>query len=464
MDGFQAEALTRVPLAEAVWLILRHVADEDSLNSLFEAHRGVGSSQSVTFPLLVELIADALLTHHGSGRQSFEQAQREQRLTASVQAVYGKLGRLPPRLSEAFLAQLTERLRTLLPAESVSPLPAGLQGYQAFIFDGKKIKNLSKRVKALRGLSGKALAAKLLVGLFLNDGLVSVMHASLDGEANDAPLTTQLLEQVEQRYPGPLLFICDSQFCDLSIPPRIDRGGHAYVIRYTKKMLFFPEREQRGVDPRGRATLEEWGWLGSPADPRRFYVRRVTVFRPGEEDVAVITNLLNADRIPANEILDLYLDRWTIERVFQQVTEVLQLDQLISSTPQGAVFQFALCALLYNLIQVVRAYVAQFQQRPARSLSSEMLWIDIRKQLAAGLMMTDRAELLAYLQTFQTQQQVLQRISQLLNGPWSRIWIKCPPKKNTPRTPTKHIPGGHFSAWKHIQNTQPKSKPQPHPP
>ena len=43
----------------------------------------------------VELIRDALLLHKGSGRQSFERAQREDRLKVAVQSAYGKLARMP---------------------------------------------------------------------------------------------------------------------------------------------------------------------------------------------------------------------------------------------------------------------------------------------------------------------------------------------------------------------------------
>jgi len=44
--------------------------------------------------------------------------------------------------------------------------------------------------------------------------------------------------------------------------------------------------------------------------------------------------------------------RWTIERVFQQITEVFNLQHLIGTTPQGTLFQLAFCLLLYNMLQL----------------------------------------------------------------------------------------------------------------
>ena len=57
-------------------------------------------------------------------------------------------------------------------------------------------------------------------------------------------------------------------------------------------------------------------------------------------------DLLDADVYPAADLLDAYRQRWGIEQVFQQVTEVFGLQQLIGSRPEAAVFQAAICFVL----------------------------------------------------------------------------------------------------------------------
>ena len=42
------------------------------------------------------------------------------------------------------------------------------------------------------------------------------------------------------------------------------------------------------------------------------------------------------------------MQRWQIETVFQQITEVFELRHLIGSTPQATVFQASLCLVMYN--------------------------------------------------------------------------------------------------------------------
>ena len=74
---FAREVLTRLPLAEAVLWLWRWIVDEQFLHELFRRQRGRGYEQVISFPVLVELIADALLEHRGSGRQSFQRGREQ---------------------------------------------------------------------------------------------------------------------------------------------------------------------------------------------------------------------------------------------------------------------------------------------------------------------------------------------------------------------------------------------------
>jgi hypothetical protein len=108
---FAREVLSRLPLAEAVLRLWRWGAEPLFLLSLFARHSGRGYEKEISFGVLGQVMADALLEHQGSGRKSFERGREAGLLTASVQAVYQKLGRIPLGLSEAWLAESTARLR-----------------------------------------------------------------------------------------------------------------------------------------------------------------------------------------------------------------------------------------------------------------------------------------------------------------------------------------------------------------
>lgn len=454
MEGFQKELLDRLPLAEAAWTLFQFVAGPEVLDGIFDRHRGRAYADSISFAKLVALMSDALLVHAGSGRQSFRQARHEGVLEATDAAAYGKLRRVPIAVSEGLLSEVGDRLRELQPTVPARSLPASLDDFAVLHIDGKKIKQLAKRLKPLRGLSGSMLGGKALVALDGRSGIAVAMAATPDGEANDAPLVPSLVPQVRTRLSGPRLWVADRQFCDLRIPSLLGDQGDAFLIRHCLKLKFHRDPavavgESR--DAQGRLILEEQGWIGGPRDARRMRVRRITLERPGEEAVILLTNLLDGDRYPVVDLLKVYQERWQIERVFQQVTEVFQLQRLIGSSPQAAVFQASFCLLLYNLLQTIRGYIAEAQNLAAETISNELLFRDVQRQLICWTELGSEPLPQRVVHSCRDQKSAVTHLRNLLRNQWSDGWRKSPPKTRWQPTTKTPVPGGHSSAWKLLQ-------------
>lgn len=460
MDGFSNQVLSRLPLADAVLSLFSWLTEESFLMELYDQHRGKSYEYALSFSTMVQLIGDALLEHQGSARQAMLHAPEE--LEASRQAIYGKLRRIPIALSSGFLAGASDRLREVYPEGAAAALPASLRAFDVIAVDGKKIKKAAKRLKPTRCYSGTPLGGKALVALDLRRGLVIAMNAHLDGETNDAPLIPGLLPQVRQRSTRRRLWVADRQFCDLTQPARFAEGNDAILVRYHSKTSFHRDHSRpsaEGVDSQKRRYREAWGWLGSAKSKKRIYVRRITLERPGEENIVLVTNLLEAESYPAADLLDTYLLRWGIERVFQQVTEVFHLRQLISSSPQGTIFQCAFCLLLYNLIQIVRAYVGRAQRRRPDTISSEMLFYDIHRELISLTVLADSATVIAYFQPAADADELKDQLQTLLADSWHDYWIKSPRKKKPPASIIKRRPveGGHTSIHRILQAAKQKA-------
>jgi hypothetical protein len=321
--------------------------------------------------------------------------------------------------------------------------------------DGKKIKRAAKRLKVARGYSGTPLGGKALAALDLRTGLVVAMNAHLDGETNDAPLVPDLLPQVRQRLQRRRLWIADRQFCDLTQPHNFRGENDEFLLRYHPKTHFHRDSGvpiRKGTDSQGRRYSEEWGSLGKPGGKKSLSVRRITLFRKDDEDVILVTSLLDADKYPATDLMDAYLCRWGIENVFQQVTEVFHLERLISSTPQGTIFQFSFCLFLYNLMQTTRGYIAEAQRRKSDTISSEMVFYDVHRQLIALTELAERQAVTEYFQAPCTTDQLVEHVRALLADTWHDRWIKSPKKKKIPKPKaTTVIKGGHTSLYRIIQ-------------
>jgi hypothetical protein len=433
------------------------------LDLLFETHRGPCYQGKLCFAELVAVLADAITRYKGKGRGAILDALENQRLPCQARAVYGKLSRLPLPLSEAFLSALTARLRPLFPAGLLhTRLPACFAGLAVVVIDGKKIKKAAKRLLATRGRPGKLFGGKILAAYLPEEGLAVAMAADPDGEANDAKLVPRLLPLARAAVAGrPRLWVADRQFADLTQPRRLlDEEGDHVLIRYSKHTSFQADPHRpavEGKDSQGRFFRQEWGWLGVESQgERRLYVRRVTLYRgAGQEEVSLITDLLEEEVYPGEDLLNLYLERWQIENVFQQITEVFDLRQLIGSKPEATVFQASMCLVAYNVLQLVRAHVAHGQQMEARQVSLEMLFEDVKKDLIALHEVLGTEELLRALADVPAAQgQMKEKLARLLAGQWSARWKKVVNKKPRPHKDRARQSGAHTSVHKILQRAK----------
>jgi hypothetical protein len=455
MDAARMQAVWAMPLAEAVVEVFQFVGNEARLQTIFDEHRGRCYDKRIRFPDLVTMIGDALLEHGGSGNQSFSRAREAGELDASKVAAYGKLGRLPVAVSQAFLGELSRALRELFPVQAHRQPPASLRGMNTITLDGKAIKRVAKRLKLLRKRAGGMLGGRALVAMHYETGLVIGMHADEDGDANDVRFVPDLLPVVHAQIAGRLLFLADSGFCDLNRLEEFTEGGNHFLVRRHPKVGFHPDPDrpaQTGVDAQGRVFREEWGWLGAANHPKRRYVRQITLQRAGEADVAIVTDLLTAEFYLAEDLLEHYLQRWGIEQVFQKVTEVFHLQGLIGSTPQATIFQFAFCLVLYNLIQLIRGYVAAHQHRQTETISIENLFLDVHRQLTAWSVLVDSGVPLK-IAPVSDSPALAARLHALLTSQWSNRWIKAINKKRRSHVAKPHD-RTHGSVFRVLQAAQ----------
>lgn len=452
MQAFEREVCQRLPLADAVFRLLDYALADDFLDDVFDRYRGRSYEDTLTFPCFVQLLADALLGPQHSAHRHFRKAQDQGTLPVGVEAIYGKLRRAPLTLSAGLLCEGTARLRQVFP-DALDPLPPSLDPFDVYAFDGKKVKFVAKRLKVLRRLNGQVLGSKLLVVQHVASGLAVALAADPDGEADERPLVADALAQV--RALGgtkPRLWAGDRNFCDLNRLPDLAAQGDHYLVRHHARCHFHPDPERpakTGVDSRGVPYTEEWGWLGAHDHPNRQEVRRITLHRADGEAIAVVTDLLDEQTYPAADLLEVYLRRWGIEKLFQRVTEVFDLRHLIGTSPQATVFQASFCFVLSNVIQAVRNYLAEAQGRAPETISTQLLFEDITDELTAWHKFLGPQQTLAWLaDEVKTAAQVRAYLRRRLAGVWDEGWQKAATKKRPPPPKRQYLKGGHSSVYR----------------
>ena len=111
-------------------------------------------------------------------------------------------------------------------------------------------------------------------------------------------------------------------------------------------------------------------------------------------------------------------------------------------------FQFAFCLLLYNLVQVVRAYVATAQARPVPTISTELLFDDVHRQLVAFTELVPSEQVEPLFPVLLTEAELRAQLTRLLATVWTTRWLKAPRKKRKAPAPRTPIRGNQTSVYR----------------
>lgn len=146
-----------------------------------------------------------------------------------------------------------------------------------------------------------------------------------------------------------------------------------------------------------------------------------------------------------------------MESVFQQITEVFELRQLIGSRPEATVFQASLCLVMYNVLQLVRGTIAAARPEPlaVAAVSAEMVFEDMKKQLIGLHEVLSVEELLqALAEVPTTPDRTSRRLVALLADQWSARWQKALNRKPRPHKVKARQSGAHTSVHKVLQQAR----------
>jgi hypothetical protein len=358
-----------IPLGVMVRGTLEWLLDAATLEMLFQQHAPDHYTREVTLDALVGLLIQVSVGAHSSVHAAYktDRAGAKPTITASAAALYGKLGRLPPAVSEAVVRYGAERCRLLLdlvPRVREEPLP----GYRMCVLDGNVLTGTDHRLTPLRRWLNACLPGKSLVVYEPGLRLVTDVVLCEDAYTQERALLTQILPRVQAGD----LQISDRNFCTTRYVFGMYRRDAFTIVRQHKRGLpCTPVSKLTKIGDTATGTVYEQqvkttdAETGATLTLRRVELRLFQKTRDGERTIALLTNLPN--QIAAQVIAQLYQERWTIEKHFQFLTESLHCELPGLGKPQAALFGFAMALQAANALAVVRGAIRAAHGRDAEA-------------------------------------------------------------------------------------------------
>lgn len=340
------------PVAVMAEMALERLLAPEELDGLFVHVAQEQYQRSLLFSSLSKLMSNIVLCREKSINAAYLKMQKE--LGASLNAVYTKLTRIEPGLSQALvrysyrqLCEVTNELRSY--EQSVLP------GYRTRILDGNHLAATEHRLTETRNSTAAPLPGKALVALDPQREAIADLFPIEDGHAQERSALDAVIETIQRND----LWIADRNFCTLKFLYSIVARGGMFVIRHHRLLkgevtgaLRRIGKTETGEVFENCLKLPEFE--GQTLTVRRIEVRLFKATRDGDKTMVILTNL-SKDEATAVQVAEIYRKRWRIETAFQKLTTSLKCEINTLCYPRAALFAFSLACLAYNAVSMVLA-------------------------------------------------------------------------------------------------------------
>jgi IS4 transposase len=346
--------LPEAPISVMFRALLERALDPNELNRLFEQTATSQYTRELLFSSIVDLMSLVVCGIKPSVRSAYLASLSE--ITASLTAVYEKLQGLEPGVCRGLVRDTTRRLEPLV-HQLDATLPEPVPGYRAKILDGNHLAATEHRIPPIRTTRAAPLPGQALVVLDPATMLVIDVAPCEDAHAQERSLIGQVLPGVE----GGDLWIADRNFCTTRFLFGVWARGGCFLVRQHRSTLrweaitpwndvgrvvtgFVQHQMIRVTEVDGDGVMEL----------RRIRLQLDQPTRDKETELFLLTNLPE-EHADALLLAETYRRRWTLENVFQVLTEALNCEINTLAYPKAELFGFCVALVAYNVLAVIRA-------------------------------------------------------------------------------------------------------------
>lgn len=339
------------PVSVMARAALENALSADSVNELFAANAETQYARTMLFSSAVDLMSLVVMGIRPSIHAAYQATPEE--VGVSITAVYDKLQRIEPAVSEALVTQSSERLGAVIDATG-GRLPNLLPGYHVRILDGNCLAATEHRIDELRSIAAGPLPGKSLVVYDPSRMLMTNVFCCEDGHAQERSLLDRVVEIVKAKD----CWIADRNFCVAGFFARIAERNGYFVIRWHRQLSWKERGPWRESGPTETGYVFERPVEIRVGNGRKLPLRLIrinleTPTRDGDTELFILSNL--PDKVSAMTISELLRKRWTLETAFQQLTQNLRCEINTLGYPAAALFGFCVAVACFNAISTIRA-------------------------------------------------------------------------------------------------------------
>jgi hypothetical protein len=240
-----------------------------------------------------------------------------------------------------------------------------------WIVDGSSLARVAHRLKATRDVEQILIPGSVLVCYDLFRGIPRVVEFHeklLGGEA-------ARLRKLLARVPTGTLLVADRGYSSVQLLRELVQRQLTGLVRLKRNHAISVVSEVGRFEDGGCEVIDRIVTIGQGG--RKSPQLRVRVIEKVLKDGAVLrlaTTELDPQKLPALVALALYRRRWSIERLFYDLKEVLNLRRFYAANTNAVAMQVFASAIVHTALRVAQARIAQEHGRRPEELSTAKLF------------------------------------------------------------------------------------------
>lgn len=235
--------------------------------------------------------------------------------------------------------------------------------------DGSGLEQVRRRLKALWKDCRVPLPGSLLAIYDIRRGVLDQLDFDERPEAAEFPRAVELLDRLPRGslLLGDRLYGVPKLFTHL-----LARGLYAITRRFGPVRI--DQAEEHGSVTTEAGIVEDYDVLAGNTQHPQVKLRHI-VLRKGKKVVLeLFTNVLDRTKLSATDALELYASRWTIERLFYDLKEVLNLNRFYCGNVNAVGMQVFATAMVHTAMRITQADIAQQARIEAEAISPPKLF------------------------------------------------------------------------------------------
>jgi hypothetical protein len=367
-------AVDEVPSADYLSVVWEHLT-ESMCEEVFATTRKRERRRKWTLFAMVWFWIGLLQSRYSSQTRALLEARAGSPLfppiDASPEAFFQKAQAMRPAFFQNVFRTYTARLKSEATACFEQELPISAKAFpEIFALDGSRLEKVARLLKVARSTTRAILPGSMEAVYDLRRGLLHELYFDPDGCVAEISMFEKVLPSIAR---GSLL-VDDRYYAKPVIWRTVAEKELFMVSRYNRTVK---KRRIEVLRTTRSAKLCVDDWLvdmgGSQSGTKPVRLRWVHIWNR-EFEIILITNVLDPTVLTPTQLLALYRRRWSVERMYLALKDLLELNHLYNCSPAAVGQQVYATAILYNTLRISQAKIAAVADITPEELSVDKLF------------------------------------------------------------------------------------------